>query len=159
MKMLMQSLNQLSERDRRMLLIGICVVGVYLIDILLYAPLLHAVAFQSQQFVDKKETLLWMQQQATQKIPKRHTDGNLLTVFSEQLKHAPFLQYPYQLQQSGTDRVQLTFASVPYVTFMTWLHTLNKQYAMTVVELSAAPTQTAGVVKLRLVVAAQEKKS
>lgn len=147
----------LSERDRLVIIIGAAICFVYLFYLLIYAPLIHSVDFKSRQLVEKKETLIWMRGQAKVKHSPRKTDSNLLSVLSNELKHAPFAQFPYQLQQAGEAHVQLSFEQVPYAPFLMWLRKLNQQYTMVVTELAVVRGQTSGVVKLRVVVANQEK--
>ncbi len=147
----------LSERDRWVLFIGGVVCLIYLFYLLIYAPLIHAVDFKSRQWIEKKETLVWMRSQATTKHLPKTIDSNLLTIFSDHIKQAPFAQFSYQLQQAGEGHVQLSFEQVPYVEFMTWLRKLNQQYTMAVTELVVARTQTPGIVKLRVVVWNQGK--
>lgn len=142
----------LSDRDRYMLCIGGVMVLVYLFYLVLYLPLVNAVEWRSQQWTEKKETLSWMQTQAKAPKPTQQREGPLLSIFSDHLKETSFSQFPYQLQQAGENTIQLTFEHVPYVDAMSWLQKLNKQYRMTVTELTVERTQTPGVVKLSMVV-------
>ena len=147
----------LSDRDKVVLSFGGVVVLIYLFFLLIYSPLRHAVDFKLKQLTEKKETLIWMREQSKVKHAVKHIEGNLLSVFSSQLKKASFSQFPYQLQQSGENRIQLSFAEVPYVDFLNWLQSIGEQFVMTVTELSATRSKIPGVVKLRIVVAEKEK--
>ena len=142
----------LSDRDRFVLSVGSVIVFVYLFYLLIYAPLMNAVDSKSKEWVEKKETLIWMKSQEKIKIPILKHDSNLLSVFSNQLKHTTFSQFTYQLQQAGIDHIQLSFEAVPYVDFMTWLRQLSQHYTMTITELTAAHSKTPGVVKLKVLV-------
>jgi general secretion pathway protein M len=142
----------LSDRDRLVLSVGGVVVGVYLFYALIYSPLTNAVATQSQLWMEKKETMAWMDQQKNRKALPQKVDSNLLSVFSEQLKRASFSKFAYQLQQIGDENIQLSFETVPYVDFLAWLKQLQDQYRMKIKELTVARTQTAGIVKLSVVV-------
>lgn len=147
----------LSERDKLVSSVGGIVLLIYLFYIAIYAPLTNAVEVKSKLWIEKTETLNWMRQQTNVKrVPKGH-EGNLLTIFSNELKHTSFSQFQYQLQQTGVAHIQLSFNEVPFVELLTWLRKLNEEYSMEITELSATPAKTAGLVKLRLVVANQEK--
>jgi general secretion pathway protein M len=147
----------LSERDRRMLTAGGSVVGIYLIYLILFAPLFSAVNTGSQQLIEQQSTLIWMKSKFNSSTQLIKTEKNLLSLFSSQLKTDNLLKFPYQLQQAGAKGIQLSFENVPYVEFMIWLKRLNQQNALTIVELSATRTKTPGVVKLRLIVENQGK--
>lgn len=147
----------LSERDRLVLSVGGIVVLVYLFYVLIYGPLTDAVETRSQIWVEKQETLAWMKRQGGAKPVSKQADRNLLSLFSTELKRASFSQFPYQLQQSGADTVQLSFDSVPYVDFLAWLRTLNRHYKMSITDLTVARTKLSGVVKVNVVVEKKEK--
>jgi general secretion pathway protein M len=148
----------LSERDRLVLSVGGVVVLLYLFYLLIYAPLTEAVELQSNLWVEKQETLDWMKRQREVKRQSKKIYCHLLSLFSTQLKKATFSQFPYQLQQSGTENVQLSFEQVPYVDFLMWLRKLNQRYTMTISELTVIRTDTPGVVKMNIVVEKKEPK-
>lgn len=148
----------LSERDRLVLSVGGLVVLVYLFYLLIYAPLTGAVEAQSNVWIEKQETLAWMKRQSKVRPQSKRVDRNLLSLLSTQLKQTSFSQFPYQLQQSGSDHVQLSFDNVPYVNFLTWLRKLNQRYTMSISELTVSRTETTGVVKLNVVVEKKETK-
>ncbi len=146
----------LSERDRLVLSIGSIVVVMYLFYLLIYAPLTGAVETQSKVWIEKQETLAWMKRQTRVKPQSKQADRNLLSLFSTQLKQTSFSQFPYQLQQSGPDHVQLSFDNVPYVEFLAWLRKLNQQYTMSISELTVVRTPMSGVVKMNVVAEKKE---
>lgn len=148
----------LSDRDRSMLTIGGFVIVMYLFYVLIYAPLTDAVETQSTVWIDKKETLAWMQRQRDVKPRSKQVDRNLLSLFSTELKQSSFATFPYQLQQSGSEHVQLSFDQVPYVDFLLWLRQLNQRYMMTISELTVSKSQTSGVVKMTVVAEKKETK-
>ena len=148
----------LSDRDRLMLTIGGFVVVMYLFYMLIYAPLTEAVETQSKVWIEKKETLAWMQRQRDVKPRSKQVDRNLLSLFSTELEQSSFAKFPYQIQQSGPEHVQLTFEQVPYVDFLLWLRQLNQRYVMTISELTVNRSQTSGVVNMTVVVEKKETK-
>ena len=97
-----------------------------------------------------------MQQVRTQKIKKAPlslSTSKLLTVLADRLNQTSFKQYPYQLQQTGVSDIQLVFDQVPYNPFVSWLWDINEQYAIAIKQLIIDRTETAGVVKLIIVIA------
>lgn len=149
--------NNLNVREQWMLGFGIIFVFFFLLYLLVLAPLSHAVQDKSQQFRDKQATLIWMQQAHQQYkrviAPKVLSRSKLLTVLAAQLKSTPFHHVPYQLQQTGSGDIQLSFDHVPYNAFVTWLWSVNKHYAFTIKQLNVERTTTAGVVKMMVVIA------
>lgn len=142
----------LSERDRLFLSAGGVFCGVLLFYALIYSPLLNAVDVKSRLWIEKKETLAWMREQANTKHTPKRADIHLLSVFSSQLKNTSFAHFPYQLQQTGEEHVQLSFDEVPYVDFLTWFKRLSEEYTFSLTELSVSRGVTPGVVKLRVIV-------
>ena len=148
--------DNLNERERWMLGSGVVICFCYLLYLLIFSPLFNAVHKKSQQLVEKQETLVWMQQVRTQKIKKAPlslSTSKLLTVLADRLNQTSFKQYPYQLQQTGVSDIQLVFDQVPYNPFVSWLWDINEQYAIAIKQLIIDRTETAGVVKLIIVIA------
>ncbi len=125
--------SHLNDRERWMLGFGGVCCFFFLLYILLFAPLLNAVQNKSQQFIEKQETLAWMQrarlQYHTAEAPQALSSGQLLSVLAEKLKSSSFHRFPYQLQQTGASDIQLSFDQVPYNAFVTWLWTVGQKYA------------------------------
>lgn len=149
----------LNERERWILGLGVIFCVVYLFYLLIYSPLANAVHNKSQQFLEKQETLVWMQQVRQQyknkKAPQVLTSSKLLTVLADQLNATSFKRFPYQLQQTGVSDIQLIFDQVPYNGFITWLWSINEKYTISIKQLNIERTDTPGVVKLVLVIATQ----
>jgi general secretion pathway protein M len=145
----------LSDRDRWTLSIGIIFCVLYLFYLLIYAPIVHAVHQKSQQLIEKQETLLWMQniqkEYKARKKPEALSSGQLLSVLAEQLGNTSFKQYPYQLQQIAANDIQLSFDKVPFNSVMQWLWSINEKYTISIKRLNVDHTDTAGVVKLTVV--------
>lgn len=150
--------NTLNERERWMLIIaGLC-LSIYLFYSFIYAPLKNSLAAKSAQLVEKKDTLIWMQQAKAAKhsvaTRKNLNNRQLLTLLSDQLKTGHLQKYAHQMEQTSAGDVQLSFNEVPFQTLLTWLENLSKTYVISVKQLNAERTETRGVVKLTLVVSA-----
>lgn len=149
--------NSLNDRERRVLLAGgVCGVFIFYY-VVLYAPLSSAVQNKAKQLTDRQRTLAWMQQ-ARLKYKKTGTpqsmdSSKLLSVLSGQLKHASFHSFPYQLQQTGSGDIQLSFDQVPYNAFVSWLWKMGKHYAFTIKLLSSERINTPGMAKVMVTLA------
>ncbi|AHE66507.1 type II secretion system protein GspM [Legionella oakridgensis] len=151
--------DNLNDRERWMLGVGVVSCFFYLFYLLFYAPLVNAVKERTQQVAEKKETLVWMQQVRRQykvsKAPNTLSHTELLTLLAKQLNHPSFQQFPYQLQQTGAEDIQLSFERVPFNVFLNWLWSLNKRYAILIKQFNVERSDTQGVVKLQVVIAAK----
>lgn len=151
-------LNSLNERERWLVIGGGICVFLYLFYMFLYAPLSNKVTQQSTLLTEKIATLNWMkqvQQQGPVAKKKENVDNSqLLNLIATQLKSNESLKSPFQLQQTSTGEVQLSFDEVPFNLFMTWLVNLNLKYNLTIKQFEATQTKTAGVTKLLVILSA-----
>ncbi|WP_133135578.1 GspM family type II secretion system protein LspM [Legionella rowbothamii] len=151
-------LNTLNERERWMIIGATICLILYCYYMLLYAPLSRQVNQKSTQLVEKISTLDWMKKVKGQNLrpkSKQAVDNSqLLTILATQLKEHTLQKFPYQLQQTGTGDVQLTFESVPFNLFVTWLTKINERYALTIKQFNAEKTPTAGVAHVMILMSA-----
>lgn len=151
-------LNTLNEREKWMLIGGVLCLFIYVYYLFLYAPLSNKVTQKATQLVEKTNTLAWMQkakQQGHAAKNKQSVDNSqLLTLLAKQLKDNPTLKFPYQLQQTGSGDIQLTFDAVPFKLFLSWLAKINDQYAITVKQFNAEHSETPGITRLMLIISA-----
>ncbi len=147
--------QQLNEREQISVLIAAVCLGVYLLYALVYAPLTTAVLNGRTQLLEKQTTLTWIQhvQQgyANEKKPQTVAAGNLLSILTKVLKHTTFSRFPYQLAQTASGEIQLSFDAVPYNAFMAWLQVQTARYTMTIKNMDLTKTDVAGVVKVSVV--------
>lgn len=115
------------------------------------------------QFKEKSATLEWMQKirQQSHTLQTKQTVDNsqLLTVLATQLKKDPSLKFAYQLQQTGSGDIQLTFDAVAFNLFLAWLEKINSHYEITIKQFEAERTKTAGVTHLMILMSAASKNS
>ena len=150
--------RQLNEREQLLVSAAGVFIGLVLIYYALYCPLINAKQAMQRQLSDARSTLTWMKQIEPILVKKDTlkvlSSARLLTVFSTQLGDvSAFKPYPYHLEQAPANRIQLTFDTVPYVAFMTWLNKLSTQYAFTIQQLQLTRTNAPDKVKLLLVIA------
>lgn len=148
--------SSLNDRERLTLGLGVVFCICYLFYLLVYAPLTRAVNNASARLSEKKETLQWMQEvrqeYKVKKMPQVLTSSKLLTVLADSLNKTSFKQFPYQLQQTGVSDIQLVFEQVPYNAFIVWLWNMSERYIIVIKQLNIEKTETAGVVKLSLII-------
>ncbi len=148
--------NHLNDRERWMLGIGGVCCLLFLIYLLLYAPLVASVNEKSAQLNEKKSILVWMEharkQHHSANVRQTLSDNKLLTVFADQLKLTSFQSFSYQLQQTSSGDVQLSFENVPYNAFIHWLWSLSEHYVFSIKQFNTERTQTPGVVKISLII-------
>ncbi len=149
--------NSLNERERWMVIItALCLVS-YFYYMIIYTPLSNNVTQQSNQLIEKMETLAWMNKvksQSHSKTKQSVDNSQLLTVLATQLKDDPTLKFPYQLQQTGPGDIQLTFDAVPFNLFMGWLTKINEKYIITIKQFDVDHTNTPGVTHLMIIISA-----
>ena len=149
--------QNLNERERWMVILAGGTTIIYLIYLLVYSPLVTAVQNKTEQLIDKRETLQWLQQVRSQaKTEKKKTLSNskLLTLIDQQLKSNKSLNFPHNIQQTNTGDIQLTFDRVPFNLFMQWLGELNHHYNLRIQQLQIEKLDTAGMVKLQSIISA-----
>lgn len=154
-------LSTLNEREKWMLIgTGLCLV-LYIYYLFLYTPLSNRVTQKSAQLIEKTSTLQWMKkiklQDRTTQTKQIVNNSQLLTALATQLKNDPTLKFPYQLQQTGSGDIQLTFDAVAFNMFIAWLEKINQGYAITVKQFEADRTKTQGVTRLMILISSTAK--
>ncbi|MGQ3891292.1 type II secretion system protein GspM [Legionella sp. CNM-4043-24] len=148
--------TNLSERDRWAAIAGVSFLLCYLFYLLIFSPLLSAVKTNRSQLQENRETLAWMkqvqQELGNHKNTQSITRNKLLTVVSAQLGKEAFRPFSYQLQQTAQGDILLTFDSVPYNVFISWLWTLSQDYAITLDQFAIERSKTPGVVKVSVII-------
>ncbi|CZG13740.1 GspM family type II secretion system protein LspM [Legionella pneumophila serogroup 1] len=148
-------LNTLNDREKWMVIVAGVSLFIYGYYLLLYAPLSNQVNQKSTQLIEKTETLEWMKQVRMQKRSAKRKESvdnsQLLTILASQLKNNKTLKFPYQLQQTGSGDVQLTFDAVPFQNFIQWLAKINEVYSINIKQFDVEKTSTPGVTRLMII--------
>lgn len=151
--------QQWNERERLMVVIATLCVLIYGFYLGIYAPLTNAVTAKTKQLTEKQETLHWMQRAAQQARPKKApqsiSNSKLLSIIATELGTNHLKPFPYQMQQTASGDIQLSFEQVPYTAALQWLWSLNENYQLKLKQLRIDKSDTAGVVKLAVVLAAE----
>ncbi len=148
--------KKLSERDQWVLGLGLVCITFYLILEIIVFPLSKAVDTRILAVKEKQTLLTWMERvrltSGEHKAPAHLDASKLLSALSEGLDKTSFHSFPHQLQQTGDEELQLTFDTVPYNAYITWLFSMRKQYAFSIKQLNVKETKTPGVVNAILVI-------
>lgn len=151
-------LNTLNDREKWMVIVAGVSLFIYGYYLLLYAPLSNQVNQKSTQLIEKTETLEWMKQVRMQKRSAKRKESvdnsQLLTILASQLKNNKTLKFPYQLQQTGSGDVQLTFDAVPFQNFIQWLAKISEVYSINIKQFDVEKTSTPGVTRLMIILSA-----
>lgn len=148
--------TNLNERERWLVGTGSICTIIYLFYLLVYSPLVTMTSQKSKLLQEKKETLVWMQQilqKPMNKVQKETINSNrLLGIIATELNERPFSSFPHEIQQTAQGDIQLTFDTVPYTPFLSWLWTLGNKYTVSLKQFSAERTKTSGEVKIMLII-------
>ena len=147
----------LSQRERLLATAGIFFLSLYLFYLLVFSPIHSKVNFLSQQLQEKKETLNFMQEVKGVAVSKKKetlTNSNLLSIIANQLNSSKIKKFTYQLQQTGSGDIQLSYDEVPFNQFLSWLNTLQNDYEIQIKQLTAEKGSVPGVVKLMVILSA-----
>lgn len=141
-----------------MLIGAIVCIALYSYYLFLYAPLSHQVHQKSTQLVEKITTLEWMKKIKQQNIKPKNKEivdnSQLLTILATRLKEHALQKFPHQLQQTGSGDIQVTFDTVSFNLFITWLEKINEKYAITIKQVNAEKTPTPGLAHIMLLISA-----
>ncbi len=151
--------QQFNEREQGAILIS----GLFLIAYLSYAsffsPLSKMVTTAQKRWHEQTVTLTWMlhvqQNYHEEKKPQKVASSNLLSILTEVLDQASFNRFAYQLEQTATGDIQLSFENVPYNGFMEWLRDQSAQYTLSIKNLDVTKTNINGVVTVSVIFGAE----
>lgn len=136
--------ENLLDRERRMLTIGVIVLSVLVIYALIWSPLSDAVTDYKTQ-IESQRTLLIYLKKAEAKIASMKAQGiqpattsdNVLSLAEQTLSQQALSVYLKQVQQPKPNQVALTFEKVPFDKLMSWLQMLIMQHGVSVLKMQA----------------------
>lgn len=153
MKQYWQSLN---DRERLMLGMASATLIIYLFYMFLFAPLNTAVDEKTERYVSKLQTLQWME--AARKnfkqgpVKSQISNSQLLSLMAQQLKEKELKSFNYQLEQTGSGEIQLSFDEVPVRLLLSWLRNIDKHYQIEVKQMNLEKKDKPGIAKVLLVI-------
>ena len=151
----MNKWKELSERDRYVAIFGILLLTVYLLYVLIYAPLFNAIESNHNKLFTQRDTLEWMSNVPRGKLMNQahvtKSSTQILAIMSQQLANSVFKADHYQLQQLGNNDLQLSFDQVPYNKFIEWLWTFTEKNHLSIRQFNVEKTKLVGAVKLQVI--------
>lgn len=142
----------LQQREQQLLSAAAVVVAIALFYGLIWQPLHQARLDQQQAAKGAAEQLQWLHSQLpklsnTAASPK--AQGSLTEVVSQT---AGRYQVQVSRMQPQNDQLQLSLDDVPFEQLLRWLHELQYQHGVTLVQLDIARAEVPGVVRVRRMV-------
>ena len=139
----LSSLRSLSERDRRMLLIG--AIAAILLVIVVILRLDHSVSHLKTQVAQKQADLVWMRNAAPEIAaagPMRGGSGeSLIVVIDQSARESGLGNSLSGSQPSGTGSLSVQLEKAPFDALIGWLARLSQQNG---VQIESATIDTAG---------------
>ncbi|KTC99655.1 general secretion pathway protein [Legionella geestiana] len=156
--MIKNPFQNLSLRERLMVIGATVLTVIWLFYMLVFNPLLTKTINAREALVEKQETLAYMEtvrkNNPANTTVKTLSSNQLLAEMASMLAGGEFKSFPCQIQQTASGNIQLGCDKVPFNPFVSWLWKLSERFAFTIREFSAERTDTAGVVRLSLVLSA-----
>ena len=149
-----ERIAQLSERERRMLLIGaVAFIGVLLFGIIL--PLDHAVAKERAKLTQKRADLAWMQsvapELASSAPPPAASGESLLVIIDRSARESGLASSMAGSEPRGENALSIRLEKAPFDTLVGWLARLSQQNGVTVDSADIERTGEPGVVNASIV--------
>lgn len=147
--------KNLNEREQLSLGFAGLFCAVYLFYMVIYSPLVSELENKNMQLHSQRETLAWMQKTQQQyrhlnKITQPMNNSKLLSLIASELSQPTFNAYTYQMQQTGSGDIELSFDKVPYNAFVKWLWETTHRYTIHIKDFHVEHSKTSGIVKLTL---------
>lgn len=139
-------LEQLSERDKKIGLIGILILFTYLIYWFVFANISEKISNQEVQIAQKQETLIFMQNTLKQAPPTNQQPGkiisNLLSTLDQSISQSPLKAYNTSLKQNNQQAVNVSFQQVPFNSFIKWFYAFSHEYQINLTSLDITKNNT-----------------
>lgn len=152
--------ENLSERDRTVLMIGGIISAILSITLFIWNPLVNMVENQKSNIVKQQHLLQYLQQSA-ETMQMLQTGGAhvaqpsteaLLTLVETSLSAQQLSGFLQQVQQPQDNQAALTFEKVPLDKLMQWLQTLWSIHGISVSEFSANRLSVIGTADVTMTV-------
>lgn len=150
--------ENLSDRERQLMLIGGIVVGVLFIYMAIWRPLSDVVADRKLQVTTHRQLLHYLQH-ASQTISQLKTEGivvdakgsvDLLSLAEKTLSQQALSTYLKQVQQPQQNQIVLTFEDVPFDQLMQWLQMMTTKHGVAVKQFTATRLPMIGTANVQV---------
>lgn len=158
---LQQKWNELTTRERKLLLIGGITITIGLFYISILNPLLNTLPHLRQEIQKQKELIQWMQP-IVQRIQQLQTNGialeninvnnqSLLVMLEQSIQTEQIDKYIKQLRQTTENQITIEFNTIPFDQLITWLEKIWSSYSIGVYQLTIIPDKTPGLVQAQII--------
>lgn len=148
-------MEKLSERDRLALIVGGIISGLLLYYFLILSPLYEKNNQLIERNAQTRELVEWMSKAKPQLIHLREqtknaskSSGSLLSAIEQSVKRNRLEAAAGDIKQIDTNRVQVTFGKVDFVSFMRWVEDIQSATACKIEKASIQKTDKAGIVHI-----------
>ena len=151
-------LENLSQRERMLVLGGGAVAIVLLFYFLVWSPFTNAINDKKVTLQTTQSLLAWMKPATQRVLQLRQTQtktqkvdaGSLLTTIDGSLKKSALARFPAQIDQTDNNKVRVQFKSVSFDDLVTWLMQIDKRYHIAVQQINVVDTAAIGIVQAQI---------
>lgn len=151
--------NNISEQEKRFLLVGSCLLALMVGYFLIYEPMKNSNIAMTQRLKTLTADLLWMRQakhlvvdiDTIQNIPKDRE--GILVVVDRAIQQADLKKQLKRMQPDGEERIRLWFEKARFSDLILWLERLSSEYGVHVSMASIDRHQEPGLVDVQLILA------
>ena len=151
-------MQNLSERDRRTLVVGAVLVGLMLGYALVWAPLAEARAQWRDRAIAAEQSLRWMKQASARVDPARAQGVNrgdnrsLLARIDATARESGLAGSLLRVEPVTPQQVRAQFQSAPFDVLTDWLAALKREHAIVIDDFSIRRAAGSGMVDARITV-------
>lgn len=150
-------IDQLSPRDRRILIAGAAVALPLLFYVLAWAPLQRQITQLETSVAAQRASFSWMQSAAVEVARLRarnanlaQTGGSLLSIVNQSAQRHELAKTIQRMTPQGEQSIELLISSVNFDGFVTWLGDLELEHSIMVSNLTLTRTELPCRVDVRL---------
>lgn len=151
--------QNLSLRDKQMLVVGGIAVILFLLYEIIWSPLSNANNSLRSRIQQSQDTLRSMKNAdqliehllKQSKEKRTETTQSILGAMQTEINHSPFASHVTQLRQAENDSVQFNLSKVDFDQLLVFLTSVWKKYGFIVSQITVMPTGTPGEVTVDIV--------
>lgn len=152
MKDLLDKFNQLSERERILVVVSGLLLIIVLFYYLVWAPIDNSLQTQSKLVATKQADLIWFKQNANRAIQMRSGNGNA-SVFSGSLPQAVNqtagrVKIAISRMQPQGEELKVWVDQAPFNDVVSWLQSMEN-LGIRIINVDLAEANVSGMVKVR----------
>jgi general secretion pathway protein M len=143
-----------SIREKQAVSLCAAFITLFLVYVIIFAPLANAVDTLRQKIHSSQTLLTWMQDsdkriqslEKSQKSAAPKSSASLLSIIQKDMNDQPIGKNISQLQQAENDSIQIHLQKVGFDALTKWLIAICQQQGLIITQMNATPTTTPGIV-------------